>query len=105
MNMRNNPTINELRALLAKCAGAGANHILWVSRDGEVHIDPVPPNVSPVRFEDLHKNMQFRFETYAAGTGYVGRSAAANTSHVREIFDDLVKCWAARREGLIDDDM
>jgi len=46
---------------------------------------------------------QFCYESYAAGNGYVGPTAAADTPYVAKLLDKLVRDWRDGRTGLIDD--
>ena len=38
MNMNENSTVEELKGLLAAFVDKAGNHLLWVDREGEVHI-------------------------------------------------------------------
>jgi hypothetical protein len=40
MNMNHNPTREELAALVGACNDTADHHVLWVAKDGEVHVTP-----------------------------------------------------------------
>ena len=100
MNMNQNPTVDQLRALVAACRGADAHHVMWIESNGEVHIDPVPDDLTPVGFEHAKGSaMKYRYETFVAGNGYVGAQAAADAVHMKELFDDLNAAWSDKDDG------
>ena len=98
MNMNNNPTIEELRELTRNCDDKVAHHVMWISSDGEVHIDPIPNNLTPVGFEETKPNIKIRWETSVAGNGYVGPEAASDDAYMERIFKSLVKEWEEAKD-------
>lgn len=44
----------------------------------------------------------FRLETWSAGTGYCGTSAAADDEWVGKVHRTIAKHWAARTRGYVD---
>ena len=94
MNMNNNPTIDQLRALTAKCDDKSAHHVLWVHENGDVFTDPIPPRGAPIDFEEKAVGLKIRYETSAAGNGYVGEDAAKDDKYMGRIYKSLVKEWA-----------
>src|SRR5947208_2164588 len=67
MNMEQNPTLAQLRTLIAACNDRAAHHVLWVAKNGEVHLSPVPEDTTPVGFAEAEPEMQLRWETFQAG--------------------------------------
>ena len=53
MNHKQNPTKEELIALLLPLNDEAASHVIWVGLDGEVHIDPLPDDLTPVGYEKI----------------------------------------------------
>ena len=98
MNMNNNPTLEELRELTAKCDDNAAPHALWISVNGDVYIDPIPNNPTPVRFEDIAKDVKIRYEKSVTGAGYVGEKAASDDKYMERIYKSLVKEWADAKD-------
>lgn len=72
MNMNKNPTVEELRALVRACDDLASHHVLWVEKNGDVHLSEVPKDRTPVGFQEDLPDMQLRYETFEAGNDYVG---------------------------------
>jgi hypothetical protein len=99
MNMKHNPTEDQLRALLASADDEAGHHMLWVDKNGEVHLDLIPQGLTPVGyFEQTKERQQFRQETFQCGNGYVGPKAAASP-YVSELFAYLVERWQSGDKG------
>jgi hypothetical protein len=92
MNVNHKPTIEQLAALLRACSDTAAHHILWVAKDGEVRVTPLPNGMYPADFGN-RPDLRLRHETFVAGNGYVGPAAADDTSYVAELLADLVSGW------------
>lgn len=104
MNLTGNHTKDDLRALLAKCDDESGNHVLWVSKEGEVHIDKLQNGESPIRFEEQHSDtLKFRLETFAVGCGDVGKEAAANDDWVTTLYQTITRLWKEGYQGYCDD--
>jgi len=101
MNLNNNPTPSQLAALLVGEDDEAAHHVLWVRRDGEVIITALPDGITRADFAG-RSDLQFRYETMIAGSGYVGAEAAASETYVNNRFSTLVKDWRAGRSGYLD---
>ncbi len=93
MNLNNNPTVEELRDLLRRCDDQAGHHVLWVAKNGDVHVSRVPKDKKPVGFEEAEPEMQLRYETFEAGNEYVGPDAAEDAAWVEQLFDALVQEW------------
>lgn len=92
MNLNQNPTIDQLRELMARCHDKRAHHVLWVAQNGDVRIDPLPGDRTPVGFEAGTPDMKMRFETFAQGNDYVGFQAA-HSEFAERLFKGLLKNW------------
>lgn len=93
MNLDNNPTIEELRELIKRCDDQAGHHVLWVTKNGDVHVSRFPKDKPPIGFEEAEPEMQLRYETFEAGNEYVGPEAAEDESWLKELFDALVNEW------------
>jgi len=103
MNLDRNPTKFDLATLFAACDDAHAHHILWVRNDGEVCVSAVPQGDGAGGFAKGLKDQRFRYETFAAGNGYVGVEAARDDEYVEEMLGYLVRDWREGYEGYSDD--
>lgn len=93
MNMNNNPTKEELRALIYACDDSAGHHIIWVNRLGDVRISLVA-NETPAKWVTrMEDEILFRFESYAANNDYVGQNAADDEKHVSSVFKELLASW------------
>src|SRR5437879_5977790 len=93
MNMNKNPTVEELRELVRACDDLAGHHVLWVAKNGDVHVSEVPKDRTPVGFQIDQPDMQLSYETFEAGNEYVGPEAAADDGWIKELFDALIKKW------------
>ena len=93
MNMNSNPTIDQLQQIFTACNDKAGHHVLWIERNGEVHLDQLPEALGPVGFEESKFEMQCRFETYSQGAGYVGAEAAKDKDFIESVYDELVRVW------------
>jgi hypothetical protein len=93
MNLNNAPTKEQLRQLLAQANDRTSHQILWVEKDGEVHLSAVPQDLSAVAFQQSKPEMQFRCETFQKGNEYVGSSAKANEEWVSYLFESPGTEW------------
>lgn len=100
MNL-NHPKIDELRHLLENADDKEDSHMMWVARDGVVHLDPLEGS-SPLRLSTQHEDMAFRLETFVAGNGYVGAAAAVDDDWVSRLFRALVSHWREGTRGYVD---
>ena len=94
MNLNNNPTLDELRVIFAAADDAAGHHALWIDTAGDVHLSMIPPELTPLGFEQVTPSMKVRCETYTAGGGYVGPAAAADNKFMGDTFRRLVNSWA-----------
>lgn len=102
MNMQNDPSKNQLRALLYACNDLAGCHILWVNRLGEVHITLLGKETPAHWAERMESQIQFRYAVYEAGNDYVGPNVAINTEYVSLLFNKLLQDWHGRKQGLVD---
>jgi hypothetical protein len=73
MNLNDNPTLEQFRALLRLHDDLAGHHVLWVRKDGEVMLTCLPKNDNerkPPTYE--HHDMKIRYDTFQRARGYVG---------------------------------
>ena len=97
MNLENNPTVDDLRTLLSVQNDDAGHHIVWVDASGNVHVDTVPDDDSPVGFARSLPNVKLRLETLQAGNGYTGPEAAKDDDWVKRLFNGLVENWPSAK--------
>lgn len=93
MNLNAAPTKAELRGMLELCNDRSAHHVLWVDKNGDVHVSPLPKDLTPAGFQQTQPSMQLRYETFEQGNEYVGPAAAADDEWVSRLFDSLRVAW------------
>ena len=71
MNMDNNPTVDQLRELIRACKDTAGHHMLWVAKNGDVHVSQIPKKATPMGVQEATPEMQLRLETFEAGNEYV----------------------------------
>ena len=103
MNLNQNPTKEELKKLISSQDDDADHHMLWVSIDGDVFLDPVPIDLTSPRYAELlGTKMKFRLETLIAGNGYTGPDAAEDERWINRLYTALINNWRLRAQGYID---
>jgi hypothetical protein len=92
--MNKMPTVEQLSALLADQRDDEAHHILWVDELGEVHVSPLPHDLSPVGFDQAHPELRLRYETFGAGNEYTGPKALAAKEYISTTLKQLIAAWS-----------
>lgn len=96
MNLNDNPTLEQFRALLEGHDDRAGHHVLWVRRDGEVMLACLPksnPRRQLPSYE--HPDMLMRYGTFPVGYGYTGPLEEDNDGWFRgELFRHLLEQWA-----------
>lgn len=92
MNLNNNPTAQQLSALMARCDDNAGHHVLWVSKSGDVEISLLNDQ-GPIGFEEETSSMAIRYETFQRGNSYVGIDAANDANHVNSVLKHLTTEW------------
>jgi len=91
-----------LASLLSQCDDNAADHMLWVSHDGQVHLDPLGRGVSANRFAELNASeIKFRLDAFQRGDGYVGPAASKDPIWINRLFVALDRLWANEITGLV----
>ena len=91
MNM-SSPDLELLRSLITEVDDEVDDHVLWVARDGTVHLSPWDshPKFGP------ESDVAYRFSPFKRCGGHVGPSAS--DKWVREVYDTLCKKWVLRAD-------
>jgi hypothetical protein len=104
MNLKDNPTIEDLKQLVANQEDDRYDHILYVTKNGDVHFSKLGPGLVPADWANKNKdNYQFRLESFHRGNGYVGPEAAKDDDWVFRLMNALVLNWQKKNVGYIDD--
>jgi hypothetical protein len=98
LNLNQSPTKGQLVSLIAECDDMAGHHVIWVNSAGDVNIDVVPQNLTPVGFEESKPEMRMRYPTFVCGNDYVGSEAAKDDMHVSRIFNSLVEMWPIAKD-------
>src|SRR5471032_849421 len=93
MNLNNQPTIDELTQLFKSRKDTLDDHVLWVCKSGEVHIDCLANQSEESEFERNHPEMRVRLKMYRRGQGYVGKKAAADKDYIGRVLQTLEHEW------------
>lgn len=94
MNLNQNPTKEQLKTLFSVCDDTAGHHVLWVSRNGDVALTPLPSKTNPVGFDQLNPELLLRYETFVQGNGYVGQQASEDENFMDRIFKSLQREWS-----------
>ena len=77
--------------------------MLWVDIEGNVHIDQIPEELSPIGYAATFKDRErFRYETYISGNAYVGPEAPKDQAYLTSLLGYLKRDWEAGTRGYID---
>lgn len=87
-------TIEDFKGLIAS-ADDSADSQIRVTEDGEIYISTV---VGDVDIDGL----RFRFETFEAGNGYVGKEASKDDRYIEGMYEDLKQYWYDGSRGHIE---
>ena len=100
--MNNNPTIQELQALLAAEDDAEGTHLICVTDTGDVVIHLLPNCMDTYTFTQRN-GVKFHYGMLIASSGYVGPAAAKNEEWVHRLFHcGLLSNWDEGETGYVD---
>lgn len=103
MNLKQNPTKEQLKSLVASKDDKAGHHMIWVSFDGDVFIDLIPHHLTPSGYaESLEDAMQFRLETLQVDNSYVGPEAAKDQNWIDRVYAALLTNYETGVRGYID---
>lgn len=80
-------TIQELETLFSACDDTAGHHMLCVDFNGNVRIDIIPKDLTPLgHYEKNKKTIKFRLETFSRGNGYVGPDSIQNDDFLLKVY-------------------
>ena len=97
MNLNQNPTVEELRALLATGDDWAGHHVLWVNRTGEVMLTRLPKGWPPAPL--AADDVRVRCETFPLSYGYVGAEVAGDEVWLAGLLRVLLWGWSKSAES------
>lgn len=104
MNLKLNPEVSQLKELISNCDDKNFNHILWVAKNGTVHIYATALSNPIQAFETENgKNLQFWKGVYDMGDNYFGIEASNDSKYLQDLYDNIIKLWNSKVYGHIDD--
>lgn len=99
MNLNDYPTQSQLMQLIAKCDNS-FNHALWVSKEGDVNIQPFKLDESPALWQIRNSTqVQFRCELIPASKGKLGVKASLDKKWIAKLFHTLALHWERKTLG------
>ncbi|MPR37221.1 hypothetical protein [Salmonirosea aquatica] len=93
MNLNQHPTLDQLCKLVASVDDDRYSHILFVTKDGEVHLPPLRADTAN---EDI---LQFVLDSFMISKGYLGWQAAQDPEWMDELFSELNAHWVEKTIG------
>ncbi len=93
MNLNRNPTTQQLAGIIAPHDDRAGDHLLWVTKNGDVKLSRLPRNSSLTEFEQSHPEIQLCCEPFQAGNEYVGPEAARDQEWLGDLLDRLKTLW------------
>jgi hypothetical protein len=94
LNNPNEFTLENVRQLI-RAGDVNRNSQIRVRNDGTAYLSYVVGN------QQL-EGLQFRLETFSAGSGYVGIQASEDDAWIEQVFRSLERNWSNKRSGYID---
>uniref|UniRef100_A0A7C4LJU6 Uncharacterized protein n=1 Tax=Schlesneria paludicola TaxID=360056 RepID=A0A7C4LJU6_9PLAN len=99
--MNRRPTVKQLSALIATADDNAGAHVMWVGRNGEVHLttlhDGYPPDLWA---EQMTDRMMFHL-VFQRSAGFVGSSASSDWEWLRDLLEFLRQRWSAKAVGCL----
>lgn len=103
INLQEGLEEDDIVDLLRSKHDAAGHHMLWVSKKGDLWLETIPDSMSPAQYEKSRsQDMQFRFETFQAGNGYVGEEASKDRGLVRRLHTAVTTHWKKGTKGYVD---
>ncbi|GAA5497028.1 hypothetical protein Rhal01_03216 [Rubritalea halochordaticola] len=101
MNARN-LTKEGVKSLLEIQHDDRGDHMLWVANNGDIHIDLIPEELSPLDYhEKIEQSLKFRLEVFPCGNQIVGPLAAKDDEWIGKLYKILINNWNADKRGIL----
>ena len=101
MNL-NSPNLEEFKELIKNCDDENFNHIIWVTREGDVFINKFTTRNPSHKFEIANPNLLFWKGLFINGDRFVGEEAANDSIYIKNLIDELQKYWKSGYRGHIE---
>ncbi|GIX03475.1 MAG: hypothetical protein KatS3mg113_0481 [Planctomycetaceae bacterium] len=101
MNMNHRPSLRQLHNLLFQADDLAGHHVMWVGRDGDVHLTLLKPG-HPVDLwaEQMQERLLFHL-VFQRGSGFVGPRAANDPQWLRDLMQLLCHHWHSKTVGCL----
>ena len=99
MNLNYNPTLDQLRQIIAGVDDTQDSHILYVTKNGDVRLTIFRSDTAAGADYANEETLQFVLDTFLIGEGYVGQQAAQDPEWMDEVLSDLNEHWGCKTTG------
>ncbi len=99
MNLTQSPTLDQLIQLIARVDDTKDSHILYVSKNGDVHLTAFRADTAAGSDYANEDTLQFILDTFMIGKGFVGWQATQDSEWMEEIFLELNEHWTYTTTG------
>jgi len=94
MNINENSNIEDLRTLIRGCDDENFNHLIWVSKKGDVTVEKFKTNNPSSEFElSVGDNLKFWIGVFYRSNGYVGEQAANDDEYLNDLYKNIIDNW------------
>jgi hypothetical protein len=93
MRFPSHASIKDLKALIAAGKDNQGPHLVWLAKDGEVHLTCMDSEKPIVLMPDEVFRCVYVHDTLVCGGGWVGPEAAADPSWMAELHRQLTFRW------------
>jgi hypothetical protein len=87
----NNLSSQGLKEVFQAADDEAGHHVLWIDAKGDVRLDLLTDDLSPVGFQIAQPDVRVRFETFCQGNEYVGQKAASDDNWMNLLLARLQK--------------
>ena len=99
MNLNYNPTLDQLKQIIAGVDDTTDSHILYVNKNGDVRLTAFRTDTAAGADYANEETLQFVLDTFMIGEGYTGQQAIQDPEWMEELFSELNEHWADKTTG------
>lgn len=99
MNLDYYPTLVQLCQLVGSVDDDQDSHLLFVTKDGEVHLSPLRADTAAGALYADEDTLQFVLDSFMIAKGYLGWQATQDPEWMEELFSELVLHWSEKTTG------
>ena len=99
MNLNQDPSLDQLIQLIGNVDDSRDSHILYVTKNGDVHLAPFRRDTAAGADYANEDTLQFILDTFLIGEGYTGQQAIQDPEWMDELFSELNHHWACQTTG------